>query len=1712
MPTQTTKNPVSIIAGHLGPAYEHRIANALLLLMPDPELETEFRVTARAILENINEIDSLARNVELGKLDTKGLYEIKQTALAQMLSTVHETKLLPRISGTRARKYFALLAVEIALRNPDQINQNLIFHLANVVRIELDKLNADDASKSAIPDPKSLLDLISWVDSQPQKSERFPQYFWNTWKLKIKPEALSIIYEVVENELDTQNLDIEDHGRCIELLPDPQSQDTVLRGVFAPEPLTKADKLCSPGSKRVICEALYSTYTNLNSLTNSSTTVLSDEEVIIETDRLIDDVCYYRGIDEKESEQAALCRLLILASGTAKAHIPNLKWIDFHDIPPVSGGISFDGEWLLRRELVPNKMESYSDELVTRTVWVPIPPPLTKLLRVLNPEPKSYDPVFYSLRGKLAAIANITGISESMLRRTFFSRMARLEPLGITGAQWASGDSFGLSEAPLFYDRYPADRLANLIESVTFPWFSCEPGRSRKLRPKHFLGSRVNTSFDVVKQSLSKNYYEIPRSNTLESIIERINRRTWNIVHGLFLTTGHRPNDKIKKLTLSQFDLIDRIGILSDKAVSPEWQNRPVALAEPICTEIALLVDELRLLVKLTNDNELSKMATLAISGNGPLFLSISKVDNTEGLNEEQFRAVEFNKSEYFEGLDDELLIHPNYARHVLNQFLINRVPEILRVGQLGWNGTREGAWSDISAWSVCLASEKLQNPLNELLSNVGWKSLGCYLTKSVVDELPSVSSFQTTVDWIEQENDHQKEFRSSIYKLQKNEAIKQKQIIKQFLQSIKLLVSETWPQLIVDDNKKIQKRPDTNDATDLVAVKSDDIKKIALVITSAGTQQKNYMVINNFLCAIFRDARKRELIDCIIPQRSHWTYGLEPGMFTKQCVLALRDSRDLEEWLVSSNNKLSLESRTILALLHYGSYTDVDALLQVVRINTKLLRTRAYEDCVLAQPVNSRQTLAFHGLAALFLMRWHRDAKEKNSKIEELEKEIFEALPNTLKPSLEKNTLKNLVAMARVRNSLKMDGIARLIGTGRVSLTTVDAQIISAAHDNHPVMRSALDHINELVSINPIKQGICVESKINLDVKILISKLSAAIQKIDKGEITDSKARLNLRSELNDILKLATGKFTAAYLLIRFALALLDEGGKRKKQLELITIKGYIDVISSPLVRNLRKLKMDESSEHWQPIFNEIVASSVQGMRFRRYVALERFYKTLSQHISLPDVDFTILTSIAGLKEIKVDAGLLTIAESLKIAECLECDITTLNVHKASSEEIHKAKARELYYLTINSTTLRPGEAWKISISDVKINVGSSKIVVRKHKGQRLKTARARRQIILEGPLSEKAGQCLKAWIRDIKEISGSMFSKSQPLFGSLEDPSKIIEREDITIRINELIRWVTNNPDAYLYWTRKSNVRSLFINAQKSEDNSLWAMRDFLGRVGQADIRTTLTSYSHDPLAIFDRWMAQNITHIDMKHISQAINRSASRINRKRNGLSISGRRSKDVRSRIASFLEKIPFAKPGEIQLAAPPAIIVGANFNPSQNELDTVLRLIASGSDPVEIALKRFWPSCSAQRLVEAMESLRNDYSIGFRGFSSDAELIIDLPRRLGHIPEENFFQLIGLQKNHNFIHEMAISWLRYAAMKGLPDGVPGISSEWNRWRAEMDPSTIKEWDVNKYGAIECRLPILKTESKLSLWPMFRWQLIAAWLVEQVKLKQVELPPL
>jgi hypothetical protein len=386
--------------------------------------------------------------------------------------------------------------------------------------------------------------------------------------------------------------------------------------------------------------------------------------------------------DKPAEAPHALAQLLSIATGITVDHAYKVKYsdpADFASAPAYPGIVTPDGAWLVRSEFDPRSKPK--ERFEPRTVHLPIPEPIAALLRG---QPKGIRPGEHAIHMPVGVTKQKIPRAESEWFTTLASCLMRDRRYGVSLAQHALHTSLGLDTAPLYYDRIPAAYLAHAMARITHPWFDCPPRPRASAMPSHCIGSQR-----IADKARCKSFFRSLRvewSNGLP-LFRRIHLRSRNFRHGLFLAIAFRTNTSIAQISRTSIASKHLIMTVSDKAVALDHVSRLVALSPKLVRELEEYLAELHQATHEYPNTALAASAAGILQGEQSLFLHVDSVDDCHAVDLEHHLA----------DLPSWAASIPNWVRRLANACLCERLPEPLRVAQMGWHGTRAGAVSELS-------------------------------------------------------------------------------------------------------------------------------------------------------------------------------------------------------------------------------------------------------------------------------------------------------------------------------------------------------------------------------------------------------------------------------------------------------------------------------------------------------------------------------------------------------------------------------------------------------------------------------------------------------------------------------------------------------------------------------------------------------------------------------------------------------------------------------------------------------------------------------------------------------------------------------------------------------------------------------------------------------------------------------------------------------
>lgn len=1675
------------------------IAKALIRAFPDPWISNEFTHARAVLAPHYEQLIVRANRCDGQVLDPQG-WKRDQPLLA-VAATVANMGFV-RTGGSDGRRLLFQALVELIAYGGEHAGLRGVQEFAHALRIELEDLSKNPNSRPANPNFSTVWEAISWFG---QQFDRYADSATTTWRNSTSGLLCRALLDPAAPP-GTAADNGEDLGGDVIVIappqPDSEADDQGSGHGIPPCYWLESQEEVDHRSGRTdeiraeILGASISTHIPAGRFTPASPTYLTDEQAEHEAGSLMNEAAHARESWNIEAQRQLVARALSLATATQIQHLSRLRWgkpgpMAARDYP---GYLSPCGRWFYRPELSPK------DSKVARDNWVHIPVParLAKELQALGTSSEEGGLVFPSGRSALDRVDRISRrqrATPTQLQRALVCRLVTNGRWGASVAQYVAGDDLGIDVAPLHYDRISAADLAIWIAQVTMPWFGEKPSALKGSLPVHFVGSRLVPDRATIKRGL-----EIIRrdwQSSSKTLDQTIKHRTINLVHGLPLTTAHRANENFAQLTRRDFDYEDGLANIFDKPVSPNWQNRPVALDSQWAEEYRALLGDLTLAAKEYAGTALGRACSAALDGSGPIFLAFDTPSDVHAFGLADYRAC----------LPSELRNPDNYARHYLNNELSKCLPEPLRVAQLGWHGTRAGAFANGSPWSVKTACNQISSKLRGILKAVGWRPLG--ITKrNELTPLPPIS-------WRAIEKAHRARFNDQLTQHKKRAQERRADAIANMRPKLKALLgpgeSDLSLGLVLIDGQ-LQRAVEQDAPIDLEA---KWINEVIFRLAAGDMRSLEAHAARGWLHDLVMDGRGRGILSGAIPNRSHERWPVHPGPFLRSSATALSTARRLDKLVCKSSASRAL--KTAVKLLLHGGYPELSAVQSVMKRTSRLSTLKSRPGILLIEPEQPplesdkpgtgvvpawrHGTLAFHGLAAITLSYWHKDCHEEVDLVA-VDAELGRMAGNLLSCQNAEGAslpwLNELVALVRIINSLRMDGVARLIGTGQVLPASASVDRIVALWDDLPMCSGSVasEVPSQSLEVQP-----CAERK-HRD-HGLVDQLTAAINEAVALCKSDRKKEARIRKNLEKKIRAwigAADDYRPEELIALSALVFLTRGGRRRPKLQLTTIQGYIYDVARPLMDALPTDPMNSDSDTWTRAFMAALAQVEPGRRPDRADALENFHWALGRAMLVPDVDFGEVFAFAGRSSYMADAGLLTRSELRWFFDVLGDALDSARSNDASRKSIDFATQRRMLPQVQFSAALRPGEAACLSFANLP-GSNSERLRIQKNKFQNLKNANARRcpRLMPENMGIGRDG--LLEFAASEKAKFGSRVSGSDPIFHELDDPERHSKTRELLNDISRLLKCATASMDASSYWLRKAAVRDRLELVMSGEASSLWNINHLLTEIGHSRINITLLSYVHDAITPFLRWFRASWIEIGANEIADAAGRDRDVVSRRRGGNRLAGSSTR-VNARIAALLDGSPYLGESDASGSIPAPAFLRDGWGCAEPvtpcEVDLALSQVASGL-PASAHAAADWPVSQRTRLIRALKDLREQYGVRISSGAQPEEgdrLIMMLPRRL-----QDDGGLRGLLHDKPAVAVLKEMFDLY--LSGLSFGIAehrlvARSDQWKRWWEDAPVLAKLKWISTNRGCLREARALAGPSGRLGLWPTLRWVMACAWV--------------
>lgn len=1599
------------------------IWNALQCCTVD-ELPSVSRLV-EASYEDLRSRAQYSRDIDL---TTRG--SIRLAPFLALCAQIHRAGFIDA-DGKQPRSLLFLALVDLAIHCTDLIRSTSFKSAANGLRIQLERLAAEPKLAGATHDI-SVWQLPDWVATHGDLAEY----------VKCAVRTLRPRFHVAwnaSNDHDEPDADLDNEADDT-----PWCEETSPGQMFWSLPGSSRFSHGLPGDlTKTLLNAELTRVTAMSRFASASLLVRSNEEMTTTVSSLLRTA---QGTAPEATN--ALLQLLAIAGCVPLGRVRDIRWAiagTFPGTPQYPGVLTADARWLIRREFDPR---SSKVPFHPRTLHVPIPEPLAKLLREHGAADEAGAPVLSAGSQALPR----TPREASAWETTLASRLMRDERFGLSVAQHVMHTTFGLDPSPLYYDRIPAWHVAHAIAGVTHPWFGAKPLPPADIVLTHHIGSqRVVAKADV------KCFLTSLRSGWRETqeLWERIHHRSRNLRYGLLLSVAHRTNDGITEITTRSIARGEMLATIADKAIAIDCPHRIAALGTKVVNELEHYLHELEEATRAYPGSPLAQMARRILSGEHGLFIGVSSPDHCYGVTLEKHVA---------DG-PDWAADRVNWARQFANDELATRLGEQLRVCQLGWTGARSGAASELSAASVVDSLSRIRTAVDALLKGNGWAPL------PASSHLP-VRLLAAPVHWVEARRDHERTFQIGLEELKQAAASARRALAERVVPALNAFFKSNSVAL-----EATERGFHLAGATRQVPLGRHHHAAL-LRVMSVGTAEQ--MAARELLYEWLDQARRGKVIVGPLPRKPVRSWPMHSSPFLAS---AHHSTRHRDELVAAAQAcPLSAAARTFVTVMTHGWVADADLVLQLMQPGAQLYEL-ADQEALLIEPVRAATSrvphpgaIAFKGVAALALRAWHRGGDAHAVDPVALQSEIHAAVRPILADAVTPDVLfAELEVLLRAYWSLRAPSVVRNVVLRRVIPAFAPLARLVALHEDRPAWPAEVSG----PPLDGIKAGIRKARRLAAVTEY--ERVKAILSELAGKWTPESDARV--RAEAITLLRLLVpgGHVrTGAHLIALYAAGYLEEG-IRKAHVRPVTVQDAVYSIGSALLDTLPERADFSSPELWQATYARLLQSSASTDRYRLARDITHFQKVMAREYDLPVVSLSRLLTALDVPAAPEPIGFLTRSERQAVISRATFRLEVLAQDGRPADQIDALRTLAVSASAF-STNVRDREFRVPLAKDWQVSGdGTAQFALRSNGLDFLKSPTGRRAARLRGPHAEVATVAVDRLLR-LTELETAE-TQAQKLFSPAALGTDKGDVGEIMAMVNADLRYVTANPLAAIDLTRKTWALAAFRRLD-AKHSGTWQTRDLLAEIGHAGISTMQGHYLHDPLVFLERMPAEPMPSRAAAGWLLRMHPQAAR----------------RLLAQPCSWLHRAQGLLPegdGSLacQLYAPPS---SCPFEPTLAETEVLLRLCAEGA-AVEAAIDRLaWPRRIASSVEDALTALRAS-GVGVGPRVGEHDFALDPPLR--ESPDAELDACVVDASAWASLAWLFSQWLRDWHARHRK-GVYATEDDWKRFVGAHGPVSRLPWTGQSKGRMTFHRLGATAGRCHSLWPTFRWIALAAWFRQEV----------
>lgn len=1090
------------------------------------------------------------------------------------------------------------------------------------------------------------------------------------------------------------------------------------------------------------------------------------------------------------------------------------------------------------------------------TLCWPIPPSLHDALKKLagTPQPHPGSPVLPQAKYGSDRLRNVVaellpGAHFGAARFRLVLAAALTEEFGPEVAQLAMRDTFSASLGPAYYGAVPESSVAQAVAARLERWFGEDvpipAGRNGS------IGSRLVLRDEFAREwprLLRKTAYSAARrkGGWKASLVAERNL----LAASLCAATGIRPGRSISDLSLDSVIPEYGLVVLEDKLVDVLRKTRIAATGWRWTAALRDYIDRLIPLAK-HHDTAIAQWAQGVLESTLPLFSLPADGDG----------ATPLSMVEFAETMPVPLDEVPNHYRHRLSQRLLEKgVDWQLRHGQLGWVITPSFALADHSPLSPKEFGLRMGGLIDEILVEDGWyptlQRTPAWSWRGVPDRLLK--------DWQEERANFEREHAVHVRGVREEFIEKRKVVEDLVLPRLASAFAEYLPALTIDTDKRLLLANPAYPSTGPIVLQEEHYFLLRDRVSNGDQQRASALealAAEHLIHELVAKAIKEKIVLGPLPPRRHLSVTTQLSPFLPGIGLAVRHAEAMRGKLGLLSRQNRARDRpgiAQLSVLAGTPYRDLELAAAAVGSASSAERSQCSRERLLvpARLNHSEIPLVLAGVEAGILARRAREApKGRPLTPQKLEVWVKQRLGDVAKAGEGMSHLKLVEGTLQMAGRLELSGPERLIMEGqRVACVSTKRSI--AIEDQWPLRTAINDAVMDEAPFGHVKESAARERDPATSVERssyskLTRILNSQVSRRSAGKRSDGKYAWRGGLEKSLLALREETKTENLRVLIEYALHRLRHGGKRRARLSQGTLHKEITRFGRALLDVLGpKSLLLEKSGDIQAAYLAVLCQKPVSTRADVLEELAKLHRYLESVHGLPAVDFAPLAEFSGARVRSMAPGALSDAEILRVLGELEADAEReRNRLDATPQDIRASTLRVLSFILLEASGVRPGSAHGLVLGDLHLFDKENDFLHIHRTGEfgEAKTLTSVGFVRLEGALWGSRREWVMEWLSEETAAAGDSWWK-QPLFAEAPGSRRRFARPFLAERVNQLLKWATNDRNARVYWLRKRRVTARLGSALGSPKPSPRIVHRALRECGHVDIRTTLGSYIHD------------------------------------------------------------------------------------------------------------------------------------------------------------------------------------------------------------------------------------------------------------------------